>query len=112
MYWLIIIIVIIFLYFSEYNTLNIDGFNVRQRDSALMLLEVDRRITKLKAHMNAKYRCGSCNPTVERFNMRDRTAQLFENYNTANIFEISPNNLLGNTSFTQQKKKDGILLAS
>lgn len=103
-YWILIIIVLLFIYFSEFNTFRKDGFNVKQKDSVQILTEVDKRVVKLKKYLDKKYGCKSCH-IISKFNMAERSKQLEENYDTNNIYEISPNNLMGNTSFTQQKKK-------
>lgn len=86
------------------------------QDSAAMLAEIDRRIEILSKYLNNKYGCKTCVSDVVggndgilgkniiiKYNMYARTQQLVENYNGSHLYEISPNNLMGNTSFTEDK---------
>ncbi len=98
----IICLLLVFIYFSEFNTFRVNGYNVKNYDSVKLLEEINTRIKKLQEFMLKKY---SVNRYVNGYNMYERTVQLIENYNHENIHEISPFNLLGNTSFTQYKKK-------
>lgn len=90
------------------------------QDSAAIFNEMDRRINILKKHLDKKYGCVTCPKTINtnevgknigyeskqtiiQFNMYERTKQLVENYNSKSLYEISPNNIMGNTSFTENK---------
>ncbi len=109
-FWIIIVVLLLalFLYFSEFNTqaFNIHGikYNVHNhfepKSSAECLAEIDRRILVLQKHMLQKYGCHTCPQ-----NMKARVHQLFENYSSENLYEISPLNIMGNTSFTERKTK-------
>ncbi len=126
-YLLILIIFIIFWYYSEFNTRSIGNFKIHNQyngqNSVEVFSEIDRRIKKLQKHMVKKHieisrfsqsvtsTTQSTTSTAqsavegekEGINMSARTKQFLTNYNSANLYEISPSNLLGNTSFTEGK---------
>lgn len=97
-YLIIIIVVFLFIYYSEFNTRLINGFYVKQPDSVKTFTEIDNRIKKFRVFLKKKY--GECLD-----NYCKRIIQLENNYNSNNLYEISPHNIMGNTSFTQQKSK-------
>ena len=125
----IVIALLWFLYYSEFNTMQFGQYKVHRttvdpEGSAAMFAELDRRIGVLERHLSDKYGCGDglggqCNrgaqlvnprtdhelftDIIKKYNMHDRMTQLLENYNGARFSEISPNNVLGNTSFTEGK---------
>jgi len=117
--FIIILIFLIYYYYSEYNTEKVcirgEPYRVHNNyddksKAAETLAELNRRIVILKKHMLVKYSCRKdycakiIRMGIDEFNMQDRTKQLVENYK-ANISEISPNNPLGSTSFTEGKSK-------
>jgi len=113
------IIILYFFYYSEYNYKKICNFNIHRTsniDSAKTLKEVNKRIEILKAYLATKYSCSTCTSdvidTIRQYNMDERIKQLYKNYNKKNIYEISPNNLMGSTSFTKNKTKLTLCLRS
>jgi hypothetical protein len=103
--WILVVIALVFFYYSEFNQKKINGFSVHytsNAESAEIFAELDRRIVILKKHLQKKYGCQSCG-IFNSFNMRERTEQLFENYKKQNFREISPLNLSGSTSYTEGK---------
>lgn len=100
-----LLILIYWFYHSEFNTtriiINNQSFNVKQTSSAPVLLEINRRLNILQQHMNQKYKIRADN---DKFDMPDRVRQLNANFSNE-LTEISPNNPLGSTSFTEGKKK-------
>ena len=101
---ILVVLFLLFLIFSEWNTRRVNFVNVHNfygAESAPVLLEIDRRLKILQKHMNAKYPTST--PESEYFDMPERVRQFQRNYNSSNLYEISPNNLLRNTSFTEGK---------
>lgn len=99
---LLLLLLLVFFYYSEFYTYNIAGFNVKDSSSAELLKVIHTNIVKLQNYMREKYTKSNY---VSGYNMYARTRQFIENYKPDNIYEISPYNLMGNTSFTQYKKK-------
>jgi hypothetical protein len=125
-YVIFVIIALIFLYYSEFNTRSIGNFKVHNNydpnDSVKVFAEIDRRIKILQNHMKKKYILFSSFSSFSQnekgdekgiekgfeytdIDMNERTKQFLQNYNSKNLYEISPSNLLGNTSFTEGKGK-------
>ena len=122
-YLLIIVLLLVFLYYSEFNTKKVKfqgtDYNVHvtsDDSSAKVLAEMEKRVEVLKKHLLEKYGCEGCGEMFGKnfigggkrnfiADMHARTEQLVANYDPNNIYEISPNNLMGNTSFTQNKSK-------
>lgn len=117
---ILLIIIAIYFYYSEYNTMRFGQYHIHRtstvpNDSLVILQEIDRRIIILKDHLNKKYGCETCpyiisNSSVSQavniisqYNMRERMQQLSNNYTGAHLYEISPNNITGDTSFTEGK---------
>lgn len=117
MYWLIIVaFILIFYLYSEYNTkrfcVNGKAYNshnnyANKEEAAKTLAELDRRMKKVRDCMRKKYTCGKTKCTkiikfgLDEIYINDRINQFGGN----EIFEISPNNPLSSTSFTEGKKK-------
>ena len=106
---IIVCLAIIFFYYSEFNykTLSYKNYDYNVHttggcDSAKMISELDSRARVLKKHLLRKYGCRDCS-IIGKFNMYERTIQLEAKYSHNNIYEISPSNILGNTSFTEDK---------
>ena len=104
-YIILIEIFILFFYYSEFNQKKIGNFTVHatgDAKSADTFAEIDRRIEVLKKHLKAKYECKTCG-FLNKSNITERIDQLDRNYKRENFREISPFNMTGNTSFTENK---------
>lgn len=111
-YVIILVIVVIFFYYSEFNTRTIGNFKIHNhyngQNSVEVFSEIDRRIKILQSHMKKKYISSSPSLSSPYYgegglDMNERTKQFLRNYNSKNLYEISPSNLMGNTSFTEGK---------
>lgn len=107
----ILLFAFVFFYFSEFNTVRgKHGYQHRLYDNSdQVFYELDKKATILKDHLMQKYGCTDCKRpeivTITNFNMFERTKQFIENYDSGNIHEISPKNLMSATSFTEGKSK-------
>lgn len=109
----VITFILLFLYYSEFNTRScfVGGVPYRvhksykdQGSAAETLAEINRRISVLKNYMKGKYAfLSEIRSGLEDFNMEERIMQFSQNYHPNRISEISPNNPLGSTSFTEGK---------
>lgn len=103
----VLILLLLFWYYSEFNTQNIGSFKVHNQfnphSSKAAFSEINARIIVLQNHMKKKYLSGSEPYTSHHIEMDKRTEQFIKNYNPKNLYEISPHNILGNTSFTEGK---------
>lgn len=104
-----LILLIYWFYHSEFNTYRILHFgqyyNVKHETSVPIMAEINRRLNILKKHLNKKYLEGAPEfAENDKFNMPDRVRQLNQNFD-GELSEISPNNPMGSTSFTEGKKK-------
>jgi len=86
---------------------NCDNYNVHAghddyNDAAFLMKEIQNRIDKLMHHLKNKYNINS-KKTNEYIN--NRIKQLFSNYSNNNVFEISPRNTTGVTSYSDNKTK-------
>lgn len=104
---ILLLLLLLFWYYSEFNTKNIGNFKVHNqfdtKSSKAVFSEINRRIIVLQDYMKKKYIQSSQPYAV--MEMDKRTEQFIKNYNPNNLYEISPNNILGNTSFTEGKGK-------
>lgn len=104
----ILLCLLIFFWYSEFNTIRAQFGNPHRvhdfTETTRVFEELNTRVETLKMHLQKKYGCKGCG-VIEQFNMQDRTQQLFRNYNVHNLYEISPHNVLGSTSFTEGKDK-------
>ena len=108
-YLLIIAIIFLFFYFSEYNTKKMGGFYVHRTSdhkSLETLQEIDKRINILILYLKQKYKNKTC---VYKFDMNKRTNQLIRNYDKNALREISPLNISNHTSFTEGKGQRVVL---
>ncbi len=113
---IIVLVILLFLYYSEFNTRKVNYENINynvhnsnelkdREDSAKIMSELNRRTKILEEHLKKKYLAPKIGAIDDASDMRSRTEQLIINYDPNNIYEISPNNIMGNTSFTQNKTK-------
>ena len=111
---LLMLIFMRYLSYSHFNNKSIkicddknkcDHYNVHaghdnHNDAAFLMKEIRNRIDKLMNHLKTKYNIDSTNHNEY---INKRVQQLFGNYNNNSVFEISPLNAEGVTSYSDNK---------
>ena len=116
---ILIILVMMFLKYLKYSHFNnrsvkicesgdCDHYNVHAghedyQDAAFLMKEIRNRTDKLITHLKNKYNI-KCSKNETEY-IGKRVLQLYDNYDSGNVFEISPNNSSGVTSYSDNKTK-------
>lgn len=96
---------------SRYNTRNIDGFNVSNAYSNSASLEVMQslygRCRNVLEFINREYVSGTREfnePGFTKLQLQAGVHRALDNFVPSNLYEILPNNVFGDTAYTENKK--------
>lgn len=111
----IVIVVVYFVYVypkSRYNTKSVEGFNLNRSfsdDSSKMVLQdLYVRCRDVLKYIDDKYACGPLKfddiPGFTKLQLQAGVHRALDNFVPHNIYEIAPNNIFGDTAYTENKK--------
>lgn len=87
---------------NKCDTFNVHAGHEDYNDAAYLMKEIRNRVDKLLNHLKNKY---SISDSKNNKYLVNRIDQLLNNYDYNNIFEISPKNEMGVTSYSDNKTK-------
>ena len=113
---IVVIVLMLYLYFifpkSRYNTRRVDGFNVSRlyndKESSRAISVVYDKCRNVLQYIDDNYACGpmefNCVRGFTKLQLQAGVHRALENFKPENIYEIAPDNVFGDTAYTENKK--------